>query len=606
LASISQLRPHDLGFGRLFAQLGLPLLVVERSTRRILLANPAAERLCGYGPGELAGTPLEGLLSAPLPDMPDGTNDLISSRLRTRDGAWLEVELSINPLRDGNLLIAVRDVTERSRQMRQRGDLLDLVEDAIFVRDLEAGTITYWNRSATRLYGWSADEAFGRVSHELLKTVFSVPRDAVEAIVLERGTWEGELVHTARNGQRISVCSHWALQRDEQGKPLALLEANTDVSERKRAEEQLREHATLLDLVPDAIFVREFATGKISYWNRGAEELYGWSQAEALGKCSYDLLRARLPRSPSDLEAELAVTGQWEGEVEHVTRDERHLIIATRWAIRYDEDGRPRDVLAINNDLTQRKKDAAELTRLEAAGAALRERDQLLATVSHDLKTPLTAIRGQADLLLRALDREGTLEPDRTRKGLELLRTAATRMGTWIDDLLDTARLDAGRGIELHRIAMDLIAMTWQAVLEHQRNTERHQLRIETSESRIIGVWDPIRLRRVLDNLLSNAIKYSPDGGEILVVVSVNDQGEAVLCVRDRGVGIPASELPHIFERYRRAANVVGRFAGSGIGLSGVCQIVQEHGGRIQADSNEVDGTTFTVSLPLIAQSVSA
>src|SRR5262249_36205128 len=138
---------------------------------------------------------------------------------------------------------------------------------------------------------------------------------------------------------------------------------------------------------------------------------------------------------------------------------------------------------------------------------------QLLATVSHDLKTPLTAIRGQADILLRQIDRTGTLDVDRARKGLDLLRTAAIRMATWIDDLLDTARLDAGGSIELHRQPMDLVALAWQAVAELQREAFRHQLRVQTNEASLVGLWDPVRLRRVLDNLLSNAVKYSPDGG---------------------------------------------------------------------------------------------
>lgn len=224
--------------------------------------------------------------------------------------------------------------------------------------------------------------------------------------------------------------------------------------------------------------------------------------------------------------------------------------------------------------------------------------------MSHDLKTPLTAIRGQADILLRQIDRTGEVDINRTRKGLELLRTAAIRMATWIDDLLDTARLDAGRSIELHRQPMDLVALAWQSVAEHQRGTQRHRLRVHTNDASLVGVWDPVRLRRVLDNLLSNAVKYSPDGGDVDVWVGLersDARSDAVLRVADQGVGIPAADLPHVFERFRRATNVVGRIGGTGIGLHGVCQIVQDHGGRIDVESDEGRGTTFTVHLPLVA-----
>lgn len=119
----------------------------------------------------------------------------------------------------------------------------------------------------------------------------------------------------------------------------------------------------------------------------------------------------------------------------------------------------------------------------------------------------------------------------------------------------------------------------------------------------LVGVWDPVRLRRVLDNLLSNAVKYSPDGRDVDVWVGVeqSDAGsEALLRIADQGVDIPAADLPHVFERFRRARNVVGRIGGTGIGLHGVCQIVQDHGGHIDVESEEGCGTTFTVHLRLV------
>jgi signal transduction histidine kinase len=217
----------------------------------------------------------------------------------------------------------------------------------------------------------------------------------------------------------------------------------------------------------------------------------------------------------------------------------------------------------------------------------------VLATVSHDLKAPLTIIKGQAQMLLR---RE--TESQRTIKGLHLIDRAATRMTSWIDELLDTANLQAGRPLTLQRAPTDLVALAWQAAAENQRLTERHRIRVETREREVIGLWDAARLARVLDNLLGNAIKYSPEGGGITVRVRAQEDA-AVLSVEDHGVGIPEADLPHVFERFRRGTNVVNRFAGSGIGLSGVSQIVRQHGGTIQVTSHPGQGTTFTLSLPL-------
>jgi PAS domain S-box-containing protein len=487
-------------------------------------------------------------------------------------------------------------------ELHERGELLDLAQDAIFVRDFQSGLIRYWNRGAERLYGWTAAEARGHVSYELLRTRFAEPPTAILQSLVDSGAWEGELVHITRDGRHIEVSSRWSLRRTAAGQPSAILEVNTDITPRKRADVLLREQAALLDLVPDAILVRDFHGDTIKFWSSGAQNLFGWSESEATGRCEQVLLQTQLPRPSAELRTQLQARGQWQGEIQQVARDGRRLTLMSRWALRRDEHGEARDILVISTDITERKQAEQERARLELAEAALRERDQLLATVSHDLKTPLTAIRGQADLLLHQLDYSGNLEPERARKGLELLRTAATRMATWIDDLLDTARLEAGRSIELHRQLMDLVALAWQAAAEHQRSTDRHHLRVESSEPKLIGLWDPIRLRRVVDNLLSNAIKYSPQGGEIVIDIARDHTPEdpmARLAVRDVGVGIPAEDLPHIFERYRRAGNVVGRFGGTGIGLAGACQIIQEHGGRIDVDSQEGRGTTFTVYLPM-------
>jgi signal transduction histidine kinase len=141
-------------------------------------------------------------------------------------------------------------------------------------------------------------------------------------------------------------------------------------------------------------------------------------------------------------------------------------------------------------------------------------------------------------------------------------------------------------------------------VQDHQQTAHRHVLRVELPESPLVGEYDGARLRRVLDNLLDNATKYSPAGGEISVNLQRQDDGGrawAFVRVRDRGVGIPESDQPHIFERFHHAGNVAGGIAGTGLGLAASCRIVQQHGGTITVDSREQQGSTFTVRLPLPA-----
>jgi signal transduction histidine kinase len=201
----------------------------------------------------------------------------------------------------------------------------------------------------------------------------------------------------------------------------------------------------------------------------------------------------------------------------------------------------------------------------------------------------------------RRLQRGESLDPARFEAGLESIDGAAARMGQLLDELVDIMRLRGGQEIDLNRELTDLVALARRVVDEHARSTERHALHLATVTVALTGNWDGPRLERVLGNLLGNAIKYSPRGGTITVRVEREQApaGEqAVLSVADQGVGIPAGDLVHIFERYRRAGNVE-RFAGSGIGLAGAKRIVELHGGTISASSTEGAGSTFTVRLPL-------
>jgi signal transduction histidine kinase len=170
------------------------------------------------------------------------------------------------------------------------------------------------------------------------------------------------------------------------------------------------------------------------------------------------------------------------------------------------------------------------------------------------------------------------------------------------DSLLDMTRTQMGHPLPLDRRPVDLVALARAVVAEQQHSTERHQLRLDAAVPALVGVWDAARLERLLENLLSNAVKYSPAGGDVTLTVRPEaEAGEpwAVLVVQDRGVGIPAVDLPHIFERFQRGRNVQGQIAGTGVGLAAARQLIEQHGGRVSIDSREGRGTTVTVRLPL-------
>jgi two-component system, OmpR family, phosphate regulon sensor histidine kinase PhoR len=230
-----------------------------------------------------------------------------------------------------------------------------------------------------------------------------------------------------------------------------------------------------------------------------------------------------------------------------------------------------------------------------------RAREEFLGAAAHDLKTPLTSMRGLAQLARRRLTRLGLPEVQPIMAHLEGIETGAGQMATLINQLVDITRLQMGALLELHRRPVDLVALT-RAAAAQQQDSKCLQLVVEADQPELVAAVDAERIERVLSNLIGNAVKYSPDGGQITVRVAREDGADtswAVLVVRDSGLGIPASDLPRIFDRYYRASNVPEHIQGTGIGLASVRQIVERHGGAVTVASQEGAGTTVTVRLPL-------
>jgi PAS domain S-box-containing protein len=262
-------------------------------------------------------------------------------------------------------------------------------------------------------------------------------------------------------------------------------------------------------------------------------------------------------------------------------------------------------------DLADRAAMAVDNARLyRDAERALTLRDEFLSTVSHDLRTPLTTVRGLTELLLRQSLR-GEVPRERLVHVLRDIDRASRGMSRMIDELLDLSRIRSGRTLTLHRERMDLVAMATQLVNEHQLVSRRHEIRLVAEPDVIEGNWDRTRLERVLHNLLSNAVKYSPDGGIITVSLRAIDPSRdglswVELRVEDEGAGIPAADVPRIFDRHFRASNVSRGTPGLGIGLSGVAQSVELHGGSVGVESEEGRGSVFIVRLPVDGPSVDA
>jgi signal transduction histidine kinase len=237
---------------------------------------------------------------------------------------------------------------------------------------------------------------------------------------------------------------------------------------------------------------------------------------------------------------------------------------------------------------------SARIDELERVAAertqSIRLRDALLTGITHDLRNPLTVIRIEARLLSRVL-------AARYIESVIHIERSAIRMTSWIDELLDTASALNGYDPPLVLEPTDLVQLVRDAIDEY-KNARRHRLVIDVRAPSIAGQFDGPRLERALDNLVANAIKYSPAGGDIRLEVSAGGDWAKVV-IRDHGVGIPAQDLPHVFEPFRRGANVVDRIRGTGIGLANARHIVEQHGGALSVESEPGEGSTFILRLPL-------
>jgi signal transduction histidine kinase len=304
----------------------------------------------------------------------------------------------------------------------------------------------------------------------------------------------------------------------------------------------------------------------------------------------------------ADVDAYLARRESWEGELEHRRRDDSVIVVESRQALLRDKRGAPLAILEINRDVTARKQQEQERERLlererqarETAERAVRVRDEFLATAAHELKTPLTGVRGFTQTLLK-LAENGTLDRARTEQALRHIEAGTTRLTQLVGHLFDVTRIEMG-SLALVRVPTNLTQLCAEAAAEARAYTQAHVLSVQ-APGPIWAEVDELRLGLVLSNLLDNAVKFSPGGGPIAVTLSVPDGGSVCIAIRDRGIGVPVQYRERLFNRLT-PAHAESYRSGLGLGLYISRQIVEGHGGSLTAEFPEDGGSLFTVRLP--------
>jgi PAS domain S-box-containing protein len=483
--------------------------------------------------------------------------------------------------------------------------IIDFSDDAIISETLE-GIITSWNAGAERMFGYTPAEALGQ--HIALIIPSELHGQEVEALArVSRGEKVDhfETVRQAKNGRKVDVSITVSPIQSAQGKIIGASKVARDISQRKLNDDARDRLAAIIDSSDDAI-VSKTLGGFITSWNAGAERMFGYTSAEAVGQHITLIIPADRHGEEVEVLARIS-NGQKVDHFETVrqAKDGRKLDISLTVSPVRNSRGQIVGASKVARDITARKRSEEERERLtdqamaarRAAEEANRLKDDFLATVSHELRNPLNSIVGWAGLLS-----SGKLDEKKNARGIEAIMRAAQAQDQIINDLLDVSRIISGR------LRLDIRPMTLIEVLETAVDTirpaaEAKQIRLQVMLDPAAGPvsGDPDRLRQVFWNLLSNAVKFTPRDGRIQIHSQrINSYVEIV--ISDTGTGIEPQLLPFVFDRFRQGDSGTNRQStGLGLGLAIVRSLVELHGGTVWVESQGKDlGASFNIRLPIL------
>ena len=594
---------------------------------QLLEVNRALSAMLGYTEHELLHTTIAAITH---PDDREESRE-ITKQIDTgvREGAIFEkryihkaghavfTRVSVSAIRDAQgaatrLVAVIEDITDRKRAeahleanqsalaaSEKRFRLLSIVtNDAVWDWDAKTDLLV-WNEGFETLFGYRRADVSPTLSSW---RDFVHPDDharvmsgLARALAGTTTQWSDTYRFVHANGSHVHVVDRGHIERDANGGVVRMFGGMTDITSRVRAEERLREQATLLDKARDAIIVRDLED-QVLYWNGSAERLYGFTASEVVGR----VISTFIYRDPSEFALATSLTltkGEWAGELEQVTKSGRAITVEARWTLVHDERGRPSSILAINTDITERKSLEAQFLRaqrMESLGT-------LAGGVAHDLNNLLVPIMITTSAMIEE-------ETDARRMAdLAMIELAAKRGADVVRQLLSFARGEGGR-----RAHVDLGVIATEVrnfVTETFPKSVTMSVEVEPSLWRVLA--DPTQMHQIVTNLCVNARDAMANGGTLAITVrnAVIDEVFAgmhldahpgayvALEVVDTGTGMPAHVVERIFEPFFTTKEV-GK--GTGLGLSTVHTIVLNHGGFVRVYSEVARGTRFEIHLPAV------
>jgi PAS domain S-box-containing protein len=465
-------------------------------------------------------------------------------------------------------------------------------EDAIITETLD-GSIETWNRSAERLFGYSAAEVIGRPIEIIVPPEVRATGENFSLRVLGGQTAKHfETTGLTRDGNRIPISVSLSVVVAPEGHVIGTARIIRDISQQRTLEREALRLAAIVNSSEDAIASKDL-NGIVQTWNGAAERMFGYTAGEIIGRP----IRLIIPEDRQSEEDNVLATIRAGRAVEHFE------------TIRQRKDGtlieisltvspvRARDGTIIGASKIAR--DISEQRRLaRRAEEAARSKDDFLAMLSHELRTPLNAVLGYTRML-----RDGRYTEDRREQVIDIIERNARVLSQLVSDVLDVSAIVSGK-VRLTLDTCNLVSPLQAAVdiVRPSADAKGVALRITVPDEAVLARCDADRIQQVFWNLLSNGVKFTPRGGVVHATLLAEEQVVTVI-VTDTGIGIRRESLPLLFQRFWQAENVHTRFVGGlGLGLALVRHFVELHGGTIAAESEgEGHGSTFTVTLPRFA-----
>ena len=535
------------------------------------------------------------------------------------DGSRVMVSVHIDPIRDNDGTIVgvvnfFHDITRQKQSERAMGLLAAIVnssDDAIISKNLD-GTIITWNKGAERIFGYSPEEAVGR------QITMIIPPDRLdeETTILERlkrgeRVDHYETVRLRKDGTELDISLTISPLKDSAGRVIGASKVARDVTERKRVEQVLSERGKLLDLSNDAVLIRD-GSDRVTYWNKSASELYGYSREEAMGRVTHELLHTEFPESLECITEQLNRECRWTGQLIHRRKDGSQIIVASRWALNRNDGGNRKCVLETNNDITAQKQLESELRGSEERLRVLtNELENQVRVRTYQLEQRNAEVLQQSEQLRELSSRLQQTQDDERRRIARELHDSVGQVVTVLGMNLTCIEQNVGRNSKVrkaieesrelvHQLSKEIRTMSyllhpplldenglpgaihWYIQGLAERSGLKSKLIIPKDFGRLSDDVE-VTIFRIVQECLTNIHRHSESK---TAAIQLSRTAESVfLEIQDEGKGIPAEKLAEI-QGYR-----------TGVGITGMRERVRHLNGTIDIQSN-ANGTKISVRFP--------